>query len=297
MKKQLLLLSATILITGLTSCKKENSKLADSPGTKNGPKLIVNTLPAATYNELYLIARKPGENYDTYYGTFHGSNVYVVGTPVYDQVRYPTLANGVPCMAQSMYSDNEGTIDVVNTGPDGNVFQISQGHMLYTDYNQIHSDFYNYFNAENTWIKAGATGVEPSIFSYVKRDYKSSTSSLDPFLYVGKLIRVTTGSHWALAEIDYPKPVASTVKPTDGDLNVTIVDPLNPHDYYQLIGEKNQILFAIKLYDNIASTGVRVLASGMYARAQPGTVIYHFAGTAIRADGSTFTFNITEDLS
>lgn len=292
MKKQLLLLSATILIVGLTSCKKENSKVADSPGGKNGPKLTVNTLPAPTYNELYLIARKPGENYDTYYGTFHGSNVYVVGTPVYDYVRYPTLVNGVPCMAQSMYSDNEGTIDVLNTGPDGNVFQISQGHMSYTDYSQLHTDFDNYFKAQTTWIKAGATGVEPSIFSYVKRDYKSSTSSSDPFLYVGKLIRVTTGSHWALAEIDYPLPSAL---PTGiPSTFIDVADPTNPAIHYFLQGDKGKISQGNIATQNSAgswSTGAAIDVSGLYTQVTPGTGDYHSWGSIVRLDHTIFRFD------
>jgi hypothetical protein len=287
MKKQLLLLSATILIVGLTSCKKENSKVADSPGSKNGPKLTVNTLPAPTYNELFLIARKPGENYDTYYTTFHGSNVYVTGSPIYDQDKYPTLANGQPCYAQGMYSDNEGAIDFYNTGTDGNVFQISQGHWIYTDYTQMTTDFVNYFNAQNTFIKNGAIGVEPSIFNYVKDNYKSSSnSSLDPYIYIGKLIRVTTGSHWAVAEVNYPLPAAaSTTHPTTIFLD-GVPDPTTGYIYH------------IWGYHGLVNRVPDALSVGGSYTPTANPFVFNVNITIVRKDGSFFNYvGPTIDLS
>ncbi|GAA3971947.1 hypothetical protein [Mucilaginibacter dorajii] len=297
MKKQLLLLGAIALFLGLTSCKKELAKTADV--TKKDSKLSVNTLPAQTYNELTLIPRKAGENYDTYYTTFHGSNVYVTGNALYDQDKYPTLVNGQPCYAESMYSDNEGAIDFFNTGTDGNVFQISQGHWVYTDYTQMVTDFDNYFKAENTYIKNGATGVEPSIFTYVKDNYKSSSgSSLSPYLYVGKLIRVTTGSHWAVAELEYPLPSALPVATPSTFIDVA--DPVNSAIHYFLQGVKGAISqgnIATRNASGSWSTGAAVDVSGLYFQVTPGSGNYHSMGSIVRPDKTIFRFDQTANTN
>ncbi len=138
------------LFLALTSCKKETKISTNAASTDNTSKLKTNTLPAPTYVDLALVARKPGENFDTYHATFHGSSIYLIGPLVYDQAKYPNLVNGVPGFGQSMYGDNYATVDYQNTGPDGNVFGGTQGTMSVTDLSAYHKDLESYFKAVDT---------------------------------------------------------------------------------------------------------------------------------------------------
>jgi hypothetical protein len=286
MKKHLLLLGAFALTMAVSSCKKENSDLAVKATSEAG-KLKVNTLPQPTYYDLELIPRQPGENYDTYYANFHGSNVYIVGPPIYDQAKYPTLVNGVPCFGQSMYSTNEGVIEYQNTGADGNVFEVSQGHMLYTDYSKVNSDLDSYFKAEDAFQKFHNAGAqEPSIFSYVSNNYKSTSTSLDLYLFVGKVIRVTTGTHWALAEINYPLPPPSSTTNTSTKFLDGVPDPITGYIYH--IWGFNGLVN--KVPDAISVAGTYTPTTNPF--------VFNVNITIVRKDGTSFNYvGPTIDLS
>ncbi|QEC76784.1 hypothetical protein [Mucilaginibacter ginsenosidivorax] len=295
MKKHLLLFGALALFVNLTSCKKEGSPATNSKVSEKETKLKVNTLPAPTYVDLALIARKPGENFDTYYASFHGSGVYVIAPFSYDAAKYPGLVNGVPCFGQSMYADNGASIDYQNTGIDGNVFQVTQTLFSYTDYSSIHSDMDKYFKAADAFRKSGATGTGPNIFDYVKNNYTSTNGSV--IISVGKLIRVTTGSHWALAEINYPLPGQTPYTIPSTFINVP--DPNNASIHYFLQGDKGLITSGnIEYLSNGSYTnGPAISVSGRYFPVTAGSSNYHSIGTVIRTDYSTLAFDQTDNTN
>lgn len=294
MKKQLLLLSVIALNFALSSCKKDIA--AVNGDTKTTSKLKINTLPAPTYVDLALVPRQPGENYDTYHTNYHGSSIYVVGAPVYDAAKYPTLVNGIPAYAQSMYADNGASIDFQNTGTDGNVFQVTQTLFSYTDQTIIHKDEENYFKAVDQYDKLHDAGAPPpSIFNYVKTNYTSSNGGV--LIFTGKIICVTTGSHYALSEINYPLPVSgnsTTIKP-----GFEVSDPLNPHITYlfNATSGKQYTSALVGVDYNYPAASTSVVTSVTAIQVTPGTPVWRVVGTVTRADGSFFNINFTQDLS
>ncbi|WP_184544053.1 hypothetical protein [Mucilaginibacter sp. FT3.2] len=285
MKKNLLLFGALALFFHLTSCKKDIGKPAASTSTETGSKLKVNTLPAPAYNDLALIPRKPGENFDTYHGYFHGSSVYVVGPPVYDVSKYPTLVNGIPAYAQSMYADNGASIDFQNTGTDGNVFQVTQTQFAYTDRSAIQKDEESYFTAFNSWVQTDQSTAPPTIFTYVKPEYKSATGA-GVSIYTGKIICVTSGVHFGLAEINYPLPASSPTPPATTTFLGGVLDPITGHMYHVwgFNGIVNRVPDALSIKGTYTPTSNRF--------------IFNVNITIVKKDGTSFAFvGTTLDLS
>ena len=291
MKKQLILSGIIALIFLGSSCQKEKAKQVST--TNQADKLKVNTLPVPTYVDLALIPRQPGEDFDTYLATFHGSSIYFVGPPVYDQAKYPNLVNGVPVFAKSMYGDNYATIDFENSGINGNVFGGTQGTMSITDFGAYHKDLENYFKAVDTWATTGMVGPDPLIYNYVKQSYPTSSGGI--LFFTGKVIRVTTGTHLAFADINYPLPgpTANSVP----DLSIIVADNNNPHISYLLKGKNGQITSVKSGVDNNFIGGATLSASGTYIHTS-GTGIYTVKATIIRPDGTTNNITVVnQDLS
>jgi hypothetical protein len=96
----------------------------------------------------------------------------------------------------------------------------------------------------------------------------------------GKLIRVTTGSHWALASMNYPTP--SPIPPASaGKLLGGIYDPNNSSVIYEVYGSSG--------YVTSGSPNVKSV-SGTYTKtSDPNVNIVTVKIT--RLDGSSFQLN------
>jgi hypothetical protein len=287
MKKQLLW-CALVLLAGFTSCKKGDLKpVTDPAATAKTTKQKVNTVTAGYYVDLNLQARKPGENFDTYTAAFGATTVTVTGAPSWNTVLYPTLQNGVPTGISGAAGVSTTAINTWIT-TDVNSFVVTVGIMSYFDINKFRQNQSDYNSALNTFQSAYASGntsgsLMPLIQNYISKDYSTqpgyqSTSA--------KLIRVTTGSHWAIATIDYPTPPI----PSGGNLMTlyTIQDPLHPTGPYYYLNCANGFIYSTQI------PGAK--ASGTYTTAGYHSTVYHFIGTITRADGSEFTFDVTDDI-
>ncbi|MDN3582365.1 hypothetical protein [Mucilaginibacter flavus] len=244
--------------------------------------------------DLALVARKPGENFDTYHATFHGSSIYLIGPLVYDQAKYPNLVNGVPGFGQSMYGDNYATVDYQNTGPDGNVFGGTQGTMSVTDLSAYHKDLESYFKAVDTQALSG-NGPIPLIYDYVKQSYPTSSGGI--LFFTGKVIRVTTGTHIAFADINYPLPAATPYTIPSTFINVP--DPNNSSIHYFLQGDKGTISNGHIAYLNgtVYTNGPAIAVSGSYTQVTVGAGDFHSIGTIIRQDNTTFRFDQVDNTN
>ncbi|MGN6181850.1 MAG: hypothetical protein ACTHNW_21900 [Mucilaginibacter sp.] len=271
MKKKFTLLVCMIAI--LASCQKENQKTSVSSPALNKKHLSL----APMYTDMTL-------NSDGSYTAYWNSCLIRVTSPAWDLVKYPALVNGVPVLAGSLTTfDGTSSIDVVNSGFAGNVFQVTQVFMSLTsfDVDGFNSDLAKYDSAFNTWIDNGQTGTRPDITSYIKDSYTVTIGSGQIKTFTGKLIRVTTGSNLAIADLSYPIPA-------DGSTPAgTFSARLNDAAYqttYAIYGSKDLITSA-----TIGSTSYP--ASGSYTTDSVGNITA--IGTIIRSDGTKFNFNIT----
>jgi hypothetical protein len=283
MKKQLLWCAA-LLLAGLTSCQKDTFKPANQTSVGSKDNLRVAAAPQNYYYvDLLLQPRNAGENYDTYAAMFGLVKIIVTGAPSWNHDLYPDLKNGVPTVVQGIgiapgyngwltYFDNSF---VVNVG-------------VPSDFNNTayQSDVFSYDKAESDWEKKFFSldnpGLPPLIWDYVKSNYSTQASIVTT---TGKLIRVTTGSHWAVATINYPAPAVASANAVSV---VYLIDPTRPNTYYNLYWANGHIL-----YTQDPNTKV----TGTYTVSGPHLTIYHYVGTITRSDGTTFNFDETTDIS
>jgi len=169
------------------------------------------------------------------------------------------------------------------------------GVLLGGNYAQVQSSLDNYYQALDNYFDADASGAPPLIGDYVSSSY----ASLPGFIvFTGKLIRVTTGLNVAIANIGYPLPTASPI--TIQNLSVQINDPDAAGHAgltYDLSGTKGAFNTAIVGINNNYTNSKSVVISGSYAEASPTSTTWHYWGTIVRTDGTSFSFNITQDLS
>lgn len=277
MKKNLILLFC--MSVGLTACQKENASTTSTEKTNFHLKSIHDATLPPTYTDLTLMSD------GSYQGVWNSCSIKVTH-PSWDQVKYPTLQNGVPVVAEGMSTyDGSSWIDASNTGTSGNVFQVSQiiGSLAYTAFNStdFHSDIAKYATAVNTWISGGQLGPIPDISTYVMGTYTTTVGTSQVKTYTGKLIRVTTGSHLAIANMSYPLPAANTV-PTN-QLTFNITDPSTGQSY--AVKGSHDVLTSATEYGTTTSRTI----TGTYTIDSVGNITA--IGTIIRADGTTFNFN------
>jgi hypothetical protein len=193
------------------------------------------------------------------------------------------LVNGVPVRAENITTSGTCSIDAANTGPDGNVFQVTQAAISLTTFNSdaFNNDLLDFFDSFNTWVSDGQIGSVPDVSSYVKDSYTMTVGSNQVNTYTGKLIRVTTGSNLAIADMSYPLPTAHAV-PGNPE-SFPVYDAPN-NKYYAVSGSYNVI--------NAAKIGTtNYTASGTYSTQMVGgSLVITASGTIIRADGSKFFF-------
>ena len=276
MKKNLFL--ALAMLVGFSACQKENQKT----NSVNTPALGARHLSLApAYTDMTL-------NSDGSYTAYWNDCLIRVTSPAWDQVKYPTLANGVPVLAGTLTTyDGTSSVDVANSGVDGNVFQVTQRYGLLSEFNSdaFNSDFASYGSAIQTWMGNGANpSTRPHIENYIKDTYTMTVGTDQVKTYTGKLIRVTTGSHLAIATVSYALPTATTVP--GNPITAGIYDAAY-NKTYALTGSYNQLTSAKINYTSYVISGTYRVDYGL-GRA--------LAGTIIRADGTKFDFNVYQDF-
>ncbi|MFC0517259.1 hypothetical protein ACFFGT_23820 [Mucilaginibacter angelicae] len=298
MKKQLLW-ALMLMLAGFSSCQKDSFK----PAATSNPapaKVKTNSLdPQNFYADLVLLPRKAGENFDTYSAFFSGVNVIVTGSPSWNTVMYPTLLNGVPTAGAGVATADGQNAFISPIGTygtsskviqDGDAFVIVQGQLGFFDASAFQRDLDDFNFAFDVFISTGAS--IPFIGDYIKDNYSTGGGVVT---IPAKLIRVTTGSHWAVATIDYPAPkITSVPVVTIPSTEVIVQDPSNPHVSYYLYGKNGIFTGGSYAYDgNGTDTAIQI--SGTYYQVTPHTGLYHSHGTITRLDGTTFTFDLTAD--
>jgi hypothetical protein len=207
-------------------------------------------------------------------------------------VKYPTLVNGVP-VVMSNISTYDGTswLTAVNTGNDGNVFEVTQVYLGGLPSTGFQVDYDTYIQDWTTYFLNGSIGPAPQLSVVLKTTYSAGGNQQT---FTGKLIRVTTGSNLAIAPVTYPLPTASPVPPTIPNLgNAVISDPLNVHSTYLLNGVGGNITYANPGIDGVSNGSIKAVAIGSYTNTA-GTEIFHYWGTIERSDGTFFSFNVTQ---
>lgn len=279
MKKQLLWCLA-LLLAGLTSCQKDTFKTADQTSVGSKDKLRVAVANPGTYNELTLLARQPGENFDTYIGNWGGVSIKMQATPTWNHDQYPNLVNGVPCTGGGY---TVGDLNQITTSTAGgqDFFIVGVATATFTTQQLFNTDVTTYINALDSYISSHTpSSAIPQASSYIKTTY--SDGNPDPhFVQVsGKLIRITTGSHFAFASIDYPTPAPVTTPPSAGVLLGGIHDPSNSSTIYEVYGSSGVV--------TSGSPNVKSV-TGTYTTTS-NSQINLVNVTITRNDGTTFSF-------
>jgi hypothetical protein len=292
MKKQLLW--AMLLVTAaFTSCSKNGLKPEATSTGKNNLKTNV-VQPTYSYVDLILQPRQPGETYDTYKTTWGAADIKMVGTPSWNTVKYPTLQNGVPAFGASYGTYSSVNSVEFNIAGEEDVITVSAGSTSYFNFQAFHQDLDNFESILNTWHNANDSkptpdlNTYPLIYSYVKQSYSDPNSHI--ITTAGKLIRVTTGSHWAIATIDYPLPGAAQ-GPSTVPLTFLggVPHPENPNLYCTIFGKDGKIT---KTNESNCKS-----ASGTYT-ATPNKFIFNVTVTIVKNDDTTVTYTgLTTDLS
>lgn len=288
MKRQLLW-GVLLLAAGLSSCKKDSFKpVNDESG--NGKSTKVNVVQQPYYYvDLVLQPRQPGETFDTYRCVFGGADVKVTGTLSWNSILYPTLKNGVPGLWATYYVDNNANTISSSISGGQDFFILSLGTTGYSNLQAFQSDVNKYDSARQKYehdVENGDTeAIPPLVYNYVKNSYYTAPGGFTNI--TGKLIRVTTGSHWALATIDYPLPSASTTT-TIPNSTFQITDPDHPTNTYFLDGVNGTI-------SGGRLGGVTIVATGNYTYL--GSATFHLQGRVYRSDGTYFGFDLTQDPS
>jgi hypothetical protein len=298
MKKQLLW-GMLLLMAGFSSCRKDSFKpVNDESSTSKNTKVNV-VQPTYTYADLILQPRQPGENFDTYKGIWSGQEVKVIGTPSWYQAGYPTLVDGAPAFGASYGVYNNANFITSYTVGAQDFFTLSIGAISLPNITALRSDLDSYSNAIDIWVAKSSVDADfypnnpyPNPYDYIKNSY---TDQMGHFVNVtGKLIRVTTGSHWALASIDYPSP--KPLPPPAPQIIGGVPDPNDPTLYYVLSGTGNAITSVKTVKNGVDYPMTGVSATGSYTHTN-GTFIYHVTVTIHRSNGTTFSFTGDLDIS
>jgi len=276
MKKQLLW-GMLLLLTGFSSCQKDSFKpVNDQSGKEKSTKENV-TQPTYAYADLALQPRQPGETFDTYKVTWSGAEVKMIGTPTWDQSAYPTLVNGIPAVGASYGVYSNGNNITSSTGVGQDFFLLTIGVISLPATQKFQQELDAYKNAVSSY-QANPSGPYPSPDTYIENNLTGPL--IVSYNVTGKLIRVTTGSHWALASVNYPTP--SPIPPASaGKLLGGIYDPNNSSVIYEVYGSSG--------YVTSGSPNVKSV-SGTYTKtSDPNVNIVTVKIT--RLDGSSFQLN------
>jgi hypothetical protein len=281
---------SALMLLSLTACQKESNQTQIVPSSKMATGLMT---PAVNQPPAVVIMNLVGTN--TYQGYFHGSGIQITGPVAYDDVKYPTVVDGIPAFVESMSTyDGASVLTSENSGTEGNVFSVSVPILGGLPSTGFQTDFDSYSAAWNTWADGDmSNSTMPLLQSYLKTSYSQVGHSIT---YTGKVIRVTSGSGVALTEITYPLPTAATATSAPNLGGFCITDPNNATIQYLLSGTDDIINNAAEGINNNYSANIYATVTGSYKHTN-GTGIFHCWGTIIRPDGTSFKFDSTQDLS
>ncbi|WP_114940941.1 hypothetical protein [Mucilaginibacter endophyticus] len=283
MKKQLLW-GVLLLLAGFSSCQKDSFKPVNDESAK-GKSTKVNTgQPTYTYADLALQPRQPGETFDTYKGVWSGAEVKVIGTPVWNQAAYPTLVNGVPALGASYGVYSNGTQITTSTVAGQDFFALTIGLIDL----QGGQKFRDAMKAYQVATYNSNSSTPPSIDSFLAGVL---TNSPDSYTVTGKLIRVTTGSHWALASINYPTPTPVAIPTLPAHFETAFVYPAGSPYEYDIIVD-NGAVTSVKGYNRTTFANFNVTSfSGGFVSIIAASSYYISDITVTPQGGSTFVFN------
>ncbi|QEM13591.1 hypothetical protein [Mucilaginibacter rubeus] len=206
MKKQLLW-GVLLLAAGFSSCKKDSFKPVNDESAKGKSTKVNVAQPPSSYSDLVLQPRQPGETFDTYKCVFAGTEVKVMGTPTWNQSAYPTLVNGIPALGASYGVYTNANLILASTGVGQDFFSLSIFGINGLEWGTKFRDALELYQYAVATYTPSSGAPYPSPDTFIGSDF---TSHADTYTVTGKLIRVTTGSHWALATVDYPTPAPSS---------------------------------------------------------------------------------------
>ncbi|WP_121808566.1 hypothetical protein [Mucilaginibacter kameinonensis] len=292
MKKQLLW-GVLLFAAGFSSCQKDSFKPVNDESGKGKSTKVNVVQPTYYYADLVLQPRQPGETFDTYKTSWGAADIKVTGTPSWNTVKYPNLQNGVPAFGAA-YGAYVGVNGVeFNIVGEEDVITVSAGSTPYFNFQAFHKDLSTYQDSLEKWHKTNDPKPNPDlntyplIYTYVKLSYTDPTAHI--ITTTGKLIRVTTGSHLAIATIDYPLPAAQGSTVTYPTFLGGVPHPDNPNQYYHIFGHDGKIT---KINDSDCKS-----ASGTYT-ATSNQFIFIVNVTIVKNDGTTVTYTgQTVDLS
>lgn len=267
-----------LLMAAFSSCKKDSFKSVNDESAKGKNTKVNTTQPTYTYADLTLQPRQPGENFDTYKGSWSGVDVKMIGSPTWNQAAYPTLVNGIPGVGASYDVYSNGNQIIFSTAVSQDFFALTIGGISGLEWGQKFRDALKaYDSAVATYDPNTSTSPYPSPDTFLGT---ALTNQANSYTVTGKLIRVTTGSHWALASVNYPTP--SPIPPASaGKLLGGIYDPNNSSVIYEVYGSSG--------YVTSGSPNVKSV-SGTYTKtSDPNVNIVTVKIT--RLDGSSFQLN------
>src|ERR1700744_4680816 len=147
MKKHLSL--ALLMLLGLASCQKQSTNEKNVPA--QGDRTLVVQPPAVVI--MNLVAP------DTYEGYYNGSGIKVTGPLYYDRVKYPTVVDGIPVVANLMDTyDGASVLTTVTSNTEGNAFAVSVPILGGIPSSGFQTDFNTYLTTWNTWATTGQSG-------------------------------------------------------------------------------------------------------------------------------------------
>lgn len=260
-----------LLVAGFSSCQKDSFKPVNDESGKGKSTKVNVVQPTYTYADLALQPRQPGENFDTYKGIWSGQEVKVIGTPVWNQAAYPTLLNGIPATGASYDVYSNGNLITASTGVGQDFFALTVGVISGLEWGtKFREDLKKYETAVAAYDPSTSPPPVPSPGTFLPNTlYKDATS----YTVTGKLIRVTTGSHWALATVDYPTPAPSNQVITN-DISF-IKDDIQ----YSLKTSGNTII-GVSLINGTTPPYTQIPAKGA-------------SGTCIAVDQENYNINVT----
>ncbi|MBB6129275.1 hypothetical protein [Mucilaginibacter lappiensis] len=266
--------------------------------TPDKAKQKVNVVDPGTVNELTLAPRQPGENFDTYLGSWGGVSVKMQGTPVWDHDKYPNLVNGVPCMGQGYGVGDQNQITTSSAG--GQDFFIVYVATASFDAYVLNfkSNVSSLASAYNNMLPNSPIITMPVASDFVKVTYGDGSTGF--VAVTGKLIRITTGtSHFAFATVGYPTPApVLTTPPTT--YTMSFIYPAGSNYEYD-VNVTNGVITSIgglniATYQNFPAH----YNSGGTWTPIAGTTHYHITGlnvTGTPTANTPVTFTFTGDTS
>jgi len=137
-----------LFMTGFSSCQKDSFKQVNQTSVGSKDKLRVAATNPGTYSELTLLARQPGETFDTYVGNWGGVSIKMQATPTWNHDQYPNLVNGVPCTGGG-YTVGDLNQIATSTAGGQDFFIVGVATATFTARQLFNSDVTTYINA---WI-------------------------------------------------------------------------------------------------------------------------------------------------